>query len=705
MKKIFLFYGIFLFLIQAAFAEVPGHNPDLDSKCGEGFQWSTLTVACEQTNCPPGAGRTYTLECNCGEAWNKPFRTCYSAIGLASHCISSDQNCDDVRGGFDPLTGECKFMEGFEWNADKTDCVRLYPENMKCRIQDPQGNPVSNLEVTFGEYSNDMMSPETSGKVTTNQNGEAQFSVSNRQSKMIKFIVRKGNGYYTTFKEVPPDSATDDCVFTIYTNEQIEKWIKDEYVTLLTDACLDQSMIDKVRNAKIVFDDSVSNSQYDAENNVLRVSSGDMGSDFDSLTRALMHEFGHFISDQIIDPTSIFIKGYPLKGKYVGGSHNNWEPHAATNNWGPDIDPYQNAFEEAMADFMANQYFASKGKIYQDDLTTQDKSAEVLAVSGRENAAKIEGVIATFLIEYYKKQTESGEKGAARALGDFIRAVRYNPRKGTDWINVPARTIREFIESKRKSEQNDTPNDCTPAQGQAGDLSGLANTYGIDGSKEARIKLVSKNMEQKKKNQQAMQGMTFGNPLVDSLTSLIPVHNRIYEFPEGTAPVVEFYPANFAETGKVQRVSFNPDNLNMFSVDPSNIVTIENGSAKVSDTSVSTPNLTITNNGTEYIVQVDGGEETVEVIEGSVTLTEKTGEGREYSVTEGMAATYNPEDGFEEKDQELSDELTTGVDSSDSESFFNGGGNNGGDSIGLAFKILIVILAVAVAYLFLTRKK
>jgi len=33
--------------------------------CIEGFYCSTETIACEQEECPPGSGRTYTLECCC----------------------------------------------------------------------------------------------------------------------------------------------------------------------------------------------------------------------------------------------------------------------------------------------------------------------------------------------------------------------------------------------------------------------------------------------------------------------------------------------------------------------------------------------------------------------------------------------------------------------------------------------------------------
>ncbi|MBI5228087.1 hypothetical protein HY988_05850 [Candidatus Micrarchaeota archaeon] len=94
--------AIFLLLIfpKVYFAEVPEHNPDLDSNCPQGFQWSRGTVSCKQADCPSGAGRTYTYECNCGEAWDKPFRTCYDPKrpGLATSCVAAGAKCPGEEG-------------------------------------------------------------------------------------------------------------------------------------------------------------------------------------------------------------------------------------------------------------------------------------------------------------------------------------------------------------------------------------------------------------------------------------------------------------------------------------------------------------------------------------------------------------------------------------------------------------------------------
>lgn len=73
-------------------AEVPDHNPSLDHQCPKGFQYSRGPAACKQADCPPGAGRTYTYDCSCGEAWDKPFRTCYKDQ-LATHCVAAGESC------------------------------------------------------------------------------------------------------------------------------------------------------------------------------------------------------------------------------------------------------------------------------------------------------------------------------------------------------------------------------------------------------------------------------------------------------------------------------------------------------------------------------------------------------------------------------------------------------------------------------------
>jgi hypothetical protein len=150
-------FTLFIFLLiltnlSIIGAEVPGHNPDLDYKCGEGSQWSRSTVGCEQAVCPEGAGRTYGLDCNCGEAWGRPFRTCYDENGLAAYCISNDQECEKpppteeecqascveyhgpeayVRDIVDGVC-MCKCEEGYEEDESLV-CVKIPPTEDECQ--------------------------------------------------------------------------------------------------------------------------------------------------------------------------------------------------------------------------------------------------------------------------------------------------------------------------------------------------------------------------------------------------------------------------------------------------------------------------------------------------------------------------------------------------------------------------------------------
>ncbi|MGV8085339.1 MAG: hypothetical protein ACP5N9_03760 [Candidatus Bilamarchaeum sp.] len=93
-KILFVILGLIL-VANMVFAEVPEHNPALDSNCQSGFQWSRGTASCKQADCPTGAGRTYTYECNCGEAWDRPFKTCYDSKrpGFVTSCVARGAKC------------------------------------------------------------------------------------------------------------------------------------------------------------------------------------------------------------------------------------------------------------------------------------------------------------------------------------------------------------------------------------------------------------------------------------------------------------------------------------------------------------------------------------------------------------------------------------------------------------------------------------
>jgi hypothetical protein len=679
-----------------ALAEVPGHNPDLDNKCSEGFQWSRLTVACEQANCPPGARRNYTLECSCGEVWGEPYKTCMSEVGLAAYCIGADKQCENVKGGFDPLTGECKFMEGYEWNADRTKCERLFPEKMKCKVQDPQGNPITGTEVIFGEYTNNPLSPDSNQNITTDDQGQVEVSLQNQRVSSVKFIVRQNNGFYRANKEIKADQAYQDCVVTVYTNEMLEKWIKDQYKDFLKDACLPADLIKKIDDIEFEFDADVSNSQYDPETKKMQISSGDTSSDWDTLSKALMHEFAHYISDSIIDPSSWYIKGYPLFGKYAGGSHDNWTPHKKTDEWGPDVDPEQLAFEEGLADFIAAMYYQSQGQVYQSDLQDPQRAmAEIAKNPGQ--AVVIEGAITNFLMEYYKNQAASGKKGAAQAVGDFIRATTYESRHALTWLGVPARTIKEFIASKAKSLKKDPANACTFAD--MPDLSALVAKYGINGSSQGKIKFEPKDGQQHDQIKQTIGGMDFSNADSYTINNLIPMPNVQYEFPAGTGPIFQIIPDNYATDGEAPRVGFSPEVTNIFSVDPSNMISMQQGRAHVTDTIVQTDNLIFEDDGTDYLIEVKDGQETFKVLTGRVLVTNKNDSTQVLTLAENQAAIYTLEKGLIQDDkigQDLEAAMAGKQDDHD---------NKGRNMISIIGLIFIIGLGAAAFYIIKMRKK
>ncbi len=121
--------GFFL-SASSVFAEVYGHNPDLDYLCEEGFQWSRDTVACEQADCPEGANRTYTLDCNCGEAWGRDFRTCYNDTGLAIACVGGDEACpgeeEDVEADEEDENACDEAAHEVENRKGECECAALY---------------------------------------------------------------------------------------------------------------------------------------------------------------------------------------------------------------------------------------------------------------------------------------------------------------------------------------------------------------------------------------------------------------------------------------------------------------------------------------------------------------------------------------------------------------------------------------------------
>ncbi|VVC04115.1 Uncharacterised protein [Candidatus Bilamarchaeum dharawalense] len=132
MKLILVLFVIFVWL-SLSYAEVPEHEPSWDSNCGEGFQWSRGTASCKQADCPSGAGRTYTYECNCGEAWDKPFRTCYDPKrpGYVIACVAAGAKCPGEEINTPPSAESCDYDSdcptGYVCNPTTNRCEQLGP--------------------------------------------------------------------------------------------------------------------------------------------------------------------------------------------------------------------------------------------------------------------------------------------------------------------------------------------------------------------------------------------------------------------------------------------------------------------------------------------------------------------------------------------------------------------------------------------------
>ena len=94
--------------------------------CPPGMEWSRETVACEQTTCPPEAGRTYTLECKCPEGTTAQYEELTDpATGNAYHlvaaCVLPSENLpadENTDGGSEEIIAEpngetdCKSASG-----------------------------------------------------------------------------------------------------------------------------------------------------------------------------------------------------------------------------------------------------------------------------------------------------------------------------------------------------------------------------------------------------------------------------------------------------------------------------------------------------------------------------------------------------------------------------------------------------------------
>lgn len=613
--RYFLILVVFVSLSTLASAEVPQHNPDLDYKCSPGFQWSRGTVACEQANCPHGAGRTYTYECNCGEAWdsNSPLVTCWKNT-LAIKCIPRGDKCDEYPYTFDVLTGEC--MEGYEYDQDLEECITTGAPILECSVKDLDGNPVDGAIIKYNVYNRtDAKNPIHSYESITREDG----SYSN-------VIPRKGSYSITISVEYPMDidmprlikkikvrsDRVGNCSFTLYNPDQVERKIKSDLEKFLRDACFPPNLIEKIRNAKIKAGTGVTNSLYDPNDKTLYLSQGDMNAGWDELQKALAHELGHWVSDNLIDD-----------GKNVGGSHDVWEP-TVSSSW--FIDAGETAYEEAMAEFFAIMYLKSQGRTYDPLFETPEQSYQVLGLHPLKGHL-IEGVITSFLYQYYKDSLNLLKTPPAQVFGDFFQSTK----DGVGRIFTrPPRTVEEFIAARKKGTGGSW--DCQVSN--TGNLDRLVTDFRLTEEGRARILLEESSESDDLENLK--------------LSSNILAANQEVVIPKDSGLVaVQWSDRSKRRQGKIPMVYFSKDATSFQVSSDGKSIILEDGKAYAMDADIETPSLRITGLGTEYVVEVSADKETVTVLEGSVEAEDiETAE--TVTVEEEKKVEYTPDEGLSE---------------------------------------------------------
>ncbi|MBI4399426.1 hypothetical protein HY570_01630 [Candidatus Micrarchaeota archaeon] len=604
-----------------SYAEVPLHNPDLDYKCGPGSQWSRDTAACEQANCPFGAGRTYTLECNCGEAWdsNSSLITC-SKNGLAIKCIPKGQKCEDYPDSFDVISGDC--ASGFEFDQENRQCIPKESPILKCTVKDLEDKPIDGAIIKYS-FRTDKNDPVGSGgESITREDGAYSFIVPRSGVRKIIVSIENVNdpeSYRVTNTLNVYNGKLDECSFIIYNSNQVEKRIKSEFENFLRDACFPPELVAKVKDAKIKFTkEGDSKSYYVASEKTLYISEGDLKSGWEELQRSLGHEFGHWIIDNLMDESKYYVKGIPLKGKITGGSHDTWKPTTSDSWW---VDPEKTAFDEGTAEFFALLYFKSKGLRYDGDLESPDKAMRVLS----ENQGKgtyTEGVIASFLYQYYKNAINDPNSKPAKVFGDFYHSTK----NGIGRIfGRPPRTAQEFIAARSKASGNW---DCKVEDN--GNLIGLGDDFGLTEAGGTKLTVE--------------EGKVDSDPeKVGVSSSALKAGQQIIVPPSSGLISIKSVDRNSLENGKVPIVYLGDGENDVQIAEDGKTVILNKGKAYVIDGKIRTPNIEINDLGTEYVVEYnpDAGlnifEESITVIDGEIEVVFESMGGQRVLVKAGEA--------------------------------------------------------------------
>lgn len=241
------------------------------------------------------------------------------------------------------------------------------------------------------------------------------------------------------------------------------KFLKNQIADFLKKGGFTDEEISNIINARVNFKPKTSNrSEYDAESKTINIQGGYINTlaDLKAFQDDFVHEAGHLISDTIADRSGMFIKGIPVKGKWVGGAHDVWTPAQDQSE--------QLAFEEAEAHFFADLFYKSTGQVYNQDFAKPDKSAAA-ADKYIQNGNIIEGNVASFLKGYYFNNTPGYAVSAPLVFKDFVDTIK----DYKDNVNSfhPVRTVEEFLDAKFVNKN--------PGAIYQGNLSLLAKDYRI----------------------------------------------------------------------------------------------------------------------------------------------------------------------------------------------------------------------------------
>lgn len=594
-------------------AEVPMHNPGLDGTCPKGFQYSRDTASCKQANCPPGASRVYTLECNCGEAWGRPFRTCY-ADGLATHCVAAGAACDDKdTGGFDAMIDTCR--TGYAKEPDGT-CAHAFPKSIVCTVLDARGQPLGGRDVSFGEDPGKGANFANTQRGQTGADGAITFNV---QDPKAAGIIIKSSGPEGPRALSIRRNDFKGCVLHVVDEAGFEANIRDTYEDLLRKACVSAEDLTKVRGVGFDFSGG-GKPLYDPGDNIIHGLS--VSDDYGELTRGMIHELSHGMIARAIDAS-----------KDVGGKHNNWVPVDPKDAKGRHGTPEAVAFEEGAADFVAMLYFHAKGEVYQADLADDVAAGRAIDANGKAASARTESVITRYLWSVYQPIIEGSPDGPALALADFLRTMSHAPRQarfGTAFTD-PVRTIHELIAQRIQRDGNASERAaCGFAPIDLERAKRLAEAYGLVD----------------------VPPVQTVNDSPDALARLTPGDHAI---PAGTEVILQDG-ARLLDQGKLGRTRLGGKSPARFRVDPDGRATLLEGQAIVTDGPARTEAIDVVPMGTGYTLRVQDGGHTVAVDHGQVDVVERAG-GRRVSVAAGQAVTFSAGAGFSVP-SDAQDELT-----------------------------------------------